>query len=97
MIREEMLKDKRIVYSAYCTWWGSIYDVVLNDNLPVCPYCGSALFEMSNIGQWYHVVDKYEASGAPGYRDFIDWVRGKCFKTMKEAEDAFLLSLDDCR
>ena len=31
----------------------------------------------------------HEADGHPGYIVFVEWLRGKCFKTMDEARTAW--------
>ena len=84
------MKDKRIVYGAGCTWWDSIDKVATLDNgLPCCPYCSSVLFEMSNIEEWDKNVLSYEQDGNPGYRKMIEWMRGKCFPNMIEAQSTY--------
>ena len=66
---------------------GSIINVT---GLPCCPHCSGVLFEMDSIEEWNSQVDKYEAEKPePGYRKFMDWLRGKCFKTQEEAYKAY--------
>jgi hypothetical protein len=84
------VKDTRIVYGAACTWWDSIDKVgKTTSGLPCCPTCGSVLFEMPDEATWWSSVDRHEANGNPGYRDLITWARGKCFRSMSLAKDAF--------
>lgn len=84
-------QDYRIVTGANCSWWGSISEVgTAGSGLPVCPQCGSPLFEVESEAVWWAQVDRFiEANPdremvegitvADGYRDFIEWGRGKCF------------------
>lgn len=75
-------KDTRIVYGSVCSWWDNIYKVTKTNtvpSIPCCPHCGGPLFEMPDLTTWYSAVEEY-ARDHPGYREFIDWLRGKCFK-----------------
>lgn len=73
------MKDTRIVYGARCTWWDSIDKIgKLPGGLPCCPHCNSPLFEMESETEWFDSVDRY-AQTHPGYREKIEWGRGKCF------------------
>lgn len=74
-----MRKDTRVVYGAQCTWWDDIDKVGNNGVLPCCPHCKGMLFQMESPGEWFRFVDEHERDGFPGYRAFIEWVRGKCF------------------
>ena len=55
--------------------------------LPCCPYCGSILFEVPSQAHWDHGVDKHEAAGHTGYRDFLAWTRTqkKCWPSLRVA------------
>lgn len=74
-------KDPRIVYGANCMWWDSINNaIVLQNGLPCCPHCGSVLFEMESEKAWLDSVEKYiEKTGDEVYREFVQWLKGKCF------------------
>jgi predicted HAD superfamily Cof-like phosphohydrolase len=83
-------KDTRIVYGAMCSWWGTIREVGNRDGIPCCPHCKNLLFEMSSPDEWWEGVDKHVADGHPGYRAFIEWLKGKCFtKGFPEAKIAY--------
>lgn len=87
-------KDPRIVFGANCVWWDSIDKAGRMKPelpLPCCPYCKSVLMEIPNIEAWNESVDHYEAKGHPGYRAFVDWMRGKCFRSSKDAQAAYAL------
>ena len=86
-----MLKrlDTRVVYGARCAWWGSIAEVASNGGLPSCPHCGSVLYEMENFDKWWSGVDRFEAAGHPGYRQFVEWTKGKHFLSFKAAAAAY--------
>lgn len=84
------MADERIVYGARCAWWDSIDQIATTTSgLPLCPHCGSPLFEVANEREWWVGVDRYEAAGNPGYREFVMWLRGKCFRSVDLARVAF--------
>jgi hypothetical protein len=87
-----MITDKRVVYGANCTFWGSINEIGTRDvgghKLPCCPHCKGMLFEMDSEEKWFQGVDRYSESHV-GYRDKIEWARGKCFKTVTELTKAY--------
>lgn len=81
----------RVVYGARCSWWDSIDKVGTKDGvaggLPVCPHCGSPLFEVESEAVWLGpALARYEAAGRPGYRAMIEWGRGKCFRAERPGE-----------
>jgi len=87
-------KDPRIVYGARCLWWDTIDKIDRTPNrgdgirLPCCPHCGNVLYEMPNMEAWVKGLEAYEKNH-PGYRVFLDWLRGKCFPTMFDAKIAY--------
>ena len=85
----EPAKDPRIVYGVRCSWWDSISKAgtreVGGHRLPVCPHCGSPLFESPDDKAWWRQVDAHEAKGHPGYRAMLEWIRGKCFPSFEVA------------
>lgn len=83
-----MATDTRIVYGARCTWWDHVSEVGIRNGLPVCPFCNLPLFEMEDEAEWYEGVDKY-ASTHEGYRAFVDWCRGRCFRDQKQAQHVY--------
>jgi hypothetical protein len=88
------LTDPRIVYGARCAWWDSISEARSKDGgLPGCPHCGGVLYEVENIETWWTDVDHQEKM-KPGYRTFIEWLRGQCFSTYPAALDAYIASKD---
>lgn len=88
-----MTPDPRIVYGARCFWWDSIANVdKLPSGLPCCPICKGVLLEMDNETHWWEQVDRQEEK-EPGYRRFIEWLRGRCFKSMAVARMTFERSL----
>lgn len=94
-MKDENVRDTRIVYGMRGTWWDSIDKVghappgPSGHSIPICPCCGSPLFEMDSIEQWWAQVDAYEAKGHPGYRAMTEWGRGKCFQNMAALEAAY--------
>lgn len=92
------MKDKRFVYGARCCWFGSITEVGHTDGgLPCCPHCRSVLYEMPDETTWWDGVDRYEASGHPGYRAMVEWMRGKHFRSPIEAATAYAAHMSDDR
>jgi hypothetical protein len=79
--------DPRIVFGTHCTWWDSIDKVGHTPpgksgiTLPCCPNCGDMLFEVPNIDIWWRDVDKH-AEHSPGYREMMEYGRGRCFPTI---------------
>ena len=81
----------RIVHGAMCVWWDSIDKVAtLEDGLPCCPNCHGVLFEVASEEEWMEGVNMHDMIN-PGYRDFILWLRGKCFPTIQDAQRAMLI------
>lgn len=80
------MTDRRIAYGARCTWWDSVTEAKqLPSGVPCCPHCRGVLFEVPSEDLWWQQVDEYAASTTPGYRQFIEWVRGKCFNGQEAA------------
>jgi len=78
--------DRRVVYGARCSWWGSISEVgSIGSGLPCCPTCSGVLFEVPSAQEWWAGVDRHEAEGRTGYRAFIEWLRGRCFPSLDAA------------
>ncbi len=88
--------DTRIVYGFRCVWWDGIEQVGKMKggdgplgSLPCCPHCGSPLMQMDSPAQWWDGVAKHEVNGHPGYRAFIEWLKGKCYPTIQAAAEAY--------
>ncbi len=86
--------DTRIVYGMRCVWWDGIEKTARTPerdghSFPCCPCCGSVLMQMDDPKQWWDTVEKHEAAGHPGYRAFIEWMKGKCFPDMKSAKAVY--------
>jgi hypothetical protein len=80
--------DKRIVYGASCTWWGSIEDAgsmttSRGMQLPCCPHCEKPLFEIGSEEMFIAAATTYEKQCHPGYLDMLNWARGKCFPSIQ--------------
>lgn len=84
--------DTLIVYGARCVWWENISETANSGpgrtGIPLCPHCRSPLFQMEP-DKWWEGVDRYEAAGHPGYRLKTEWLRGRCFPNMAEADAAY--------
>lgn len=86
--------DTRIVYGIRCVWWDGIEKVGKTPpergiSIPCCPHCGGVLMELRSLAEWWAGVEKYEADGHPGYRAFIEWLKGKCFPNRQAAKAAY--------
>lgn len=82
------MKDTRYVYGARCAWNGPIQSVGKTDTgPPVCPHCGSPLFEMET-DEWWAGVDRYDAVH-PGYRKMVEWAADKHFFKFTELQAAY--------
>lgn len=83
----------RIVYGAGCTWWDSIDKVKTTPSgLPCCPKCGGVLLEVENEEVWWSGAEDYERESVPGYKTFLVWSRGRCFRTFPESWAAYGLT-----
>lgn len=79
------MKDERIVYGAMCMWWDSIEKAAqLKNGLPCCPHCRGVLYEVASEEVWMDGVKKHAIS-KPGYVEFIQWMRGRCFASPQAA------------
>jgi hypothetical protein len=91
------MADPRIVYGAGCSWWDSIDKVAKTaSGLPCCPHCGGVLFEVANEARWWRDVQMFESEHEPGYRKFIEWLRGRCFPGpafLDKARNAYALTI----
>jgi hypothetical protein len=78
--------DKRFVYGATCTWFGSINEVAVRSIVPCCPVCGGVLFEMATEAEWWAGVERFQSEGHEGYRAMLEWQRThkRCFDLRDE-------------
>lgn len=83
------MAEQLIVYGATCVWWDSIDKAATKpgSGLPCCPHCGSVLLQVEE-GSWWQGVDTH-AEKESGYREFIEWSRGRCFPTLAVARKAY--------
>lgn len=88
--------DKRIVAGAGgCTWWESVYMASKrpDSGLPCCPHCGAVLIEFQTENSWWAAIEAFDMAH-PGYREVVEFGRGKCFPSFdklvlaKEQEQA---------
>lgn len=87
----QALADPRIVCGARCSWWDSIDKAGrAPSGLPVTPCCGSPMFEVESEDEWWRVVDAHQTqTGDDSYRQFVEWIRGRCFPDLATARQAF--------
>ncbi len=81
------MKDERVVYAARCTWWDLVGNAARRADMgiPCCPHCGSVLFEVASLEEWWEGAEQAELTGSIGWQDFLEWLQGKCRPTMDEA------------
>lgn len=96
--------DTLIVFGARCVWWDSIDKAgsIPRPNspfggLPCCPHCKSVLLQMDE-SQWWSGVERYEREQPePGYRQMIEWQRGKCFPSVDHVRAAYAVREAICQ
>ena len=93
------MTEQLIVYGARCVWWDGIEKAgsilrTAGPEMPCCPHCRSPLYQQDEP-EWWAGVARYEADGHPGYREFVEWWRGKCFPTFAAAKRAYKASGGD--
>lgn len=83
--------DTRIVWGVGCCWWDSVDKASKNiSGLPCCPHCGSMLMEVPSPIVWWTNVDDYaKKANDRDYREFMKWLRGKCFRSIVTARAEF--------
>lgn len=83
--------DTRIVYGALCIWWDSIHKATRNAvGLPCCPHCSGVLMEVPDEKTWWDPIKEHaKKENKPEYVDLWKWMQGRCFKTFKDAEQAY--------
>ena len=82
--------NERVVYGVNCVWWDTIDKVDAKESgLPCCPHCGSVLMEVPSLENWWTSVDKHQENGHPGYHALMEWMRGRCYRTMGDAQAAY--------
>lgn len=80
-----MSTENLIVYgAANCTWYDNIERVgqlrITGDHLlPCCPMCQSPLLQVSEEEWNKQVQDHADRTADPEYKDFVEWMRGRCF------------------
>ena len=61
-------------------------------DVPSCPHCGSALFEMSEA-EWWGLVQRQERT-LPGYEAMMRWSQGKCFPDFDTLQNAYRQAME---
>lgn len=79
-----------IVYGTMCCWWDEKENAsILPSGLPCCPHCKSVLFEAEE-SKWEENMERYiKRTGDVDYREFIEWLKGKCYRYFDAAREAF--------
>jgi hypothetical protein len=82
-----MQLDQRVAYGYKCTWWGPIQEVGTKGphGLPCCPQCQGNLLEVPDLETWWDMADANEREN---WREFIFWLKGKCFHSEEPWLDA---------
>lgn len=90
------MPDSRIAYGVRCTWWDTIDKTAKfqpkgkDYGIPVCPFCKGTLYETPNLEAWQEKMDRAEANGHEGYKEFAMWCQGKCFPGLDSAREAYV-------
>lgn len=94
-LEPELLKDRRYVYGARCTWHGPFSATDRSQHpsmkgIPVCPHCHGVLFEYPNKATWDNAAAEFEKKH-PGFVEFIEWLGtvGQCWPNMVAGADAY--------
>jgi len=82
-----------VAYGSRCAWWDDKQRVgsrrVGAHALPCCPHCSGVLLE-TTWESWTKGVEEHaEQSGDGAYPAFIEWLRGKCFPSLRAARAAY--------
>lgn len=92
------VRDKRIVFGAFCTFWGTIYEArsaMSSIGVPSCPHCGGVLYEDKDIEAWNARLDATEVN-YPDYVAAMNWQReskigcSKSFTALRSMYRAYL-------
>lgn len=88
---------QRVVYSAGCMWWDTIDKAAVTaSGLPCTPCCGAPLKEVPSERKWWETVRRHEEQADdPGYRLFIEWLRGRHFPDLETAKAAYRKANED--
>lgn len=82
------MTDNLHVYGAHCAWHGTIADTARNGQIPVCPHCGSVLFQTQEDAWWAGVKNFNNIN--PGYEELIRWSQHpKHFASFKDVIAAY--------
>lgn len=77
-----------LAMSISCTWWDSLTKAALEHGQPVCPHCGRPALRFPEK-LWWERIDYHGNSSAPGYRQFVEWLRGRCFPNERQARAVY--------
>lgn len=90
LIWGEKVTNTRIVYGARCVWWNTITHAATTPNgLPCCPHCHNVLYEYGTEREWWNSATQHEHNGHPGYKTFLEWLRGRCYPNYPTAVAAY--------
>jgi len=82
----------KIVTCTKCTWWDSI-DKAKSSIVPICPFCNAPLLQHDEK-VWSKGILSYDEEH-PGYLDFLEYLKGQSFKSMKDGYKQFKLENPD--
>lgn len=77
-----------IAFGVGCTWWDSVDKTARNAvGLPCCPHCKGLLME-TDTADWETFAHQQQIRD-PDYLGLLEFMRGKCFPTLKHASEAY--------
>ena len=83
-----------IAHGIECLWWGPIIDAHRTPqfgqaDLLRCPFCGGHAVTHYTEESFLTLARRFEVIGFPHHQALIRWLKGRCYRTRREAWEAF--------
>ena len=88
-------KEQEIAHGKGCTWWDAAdkartKETAMEANTPCCPHC-KGLVANTTLNRWNKIIEMHaNITGNRRYKEFMAWIRGRCFATYNAAWSQFL-------
>lgn len=79
----------QVAYGVECLWWDIAARAVEKDGRTVCPHCGGVVYFYPDKATLLRIARRVELIGFVRHQELMEWVRGRCFKTRKDAWNAY--------